>query len=224
MYTTRKYRFKFIEDLLGTIPKNTELFSKFVLSKYPDPDDKDDLDLASEKDMQKQEEKSTSILDGTGQTGFHTDPDGIYLLDYHIKGFLKESGNILKEILKIKALRSKIDNFVFVKPRYIWLAEKPDGVLERSIRVNTARGPRVGLTKSDFVRRDTEIDIEIVLLDHKEIKWSVIEQLLDYGQLKGIGQWRNGSWGSFIWKRTDDGPDNDRKEYPEVAFPRHISK
>ena len=228
MYSTRSYRLKFTEDLLGTIPKNTELFSKFVLSKYPDPEDKKDLDLSSEVDMQGQEKETGSLLDGSGQTGFHTDPDGIYLLDYHLKGFFKEAGNNLKKKIettgrrtfKIAALRSKIDNYLFVRPRYIWLAEKPDGVLERSIRVNTMKGPRVGLTRSDYVKRGTEIDFTVLLVDHDELSWDVVEYLLDYGQLKGLGQWRNGSWGSFVWKRTDDKKGTAHKEYPEIPYER----
>ena len=201
MYETRRYQITLTEPLLGTIPKNRKIFTQYVLSKYPDPDDDMDPTLQDEKDTQKEQEAATAP-DGSGETGFHTDPDGIYILDYHFKGFLKEAGNVLKETLKISALRSKIDNYVFVNPRYIWLKERPDGRLERPLRAQTRQGPRVSLVASDYVDAGTSFEVELILLPGcKKLTWDVIEALLDYGKFKGLGQWRNGSYGRFTWKR-----------------------
>lgn len=193
----RKYKITLIDRLLGTIPKNKELFTKYVLAKYNN-------EYPQEEGQEAENEMST--LDamspaGNGETGFFTDPDGIYIMDYHVKGFLKEAGNILKDNLKIKALRSKIENFVFVEPRFIWLADAPHGRLERPIRAQTMKGPRTSLVSSDYVEAGTAFDITITLIPHQEITWHVIEALLDYGRFKGIGQWRNGGYGRFKWKR-----------------------
>jgi len=186
----RKYKIKLTEPLLGTIPKDQQIFSRYVQSKYYG-DDMDDPDITDEKDMQRQQEIS-AVPSGEGETGFFTDADGIYIMGHHVKGFLKEAGNVLKDVVKVKALRSKIDNFLFVEPRYIYLKEKPDGRLERPLRANTPQGPRVSLVSSDYVDAGVEFEITITLLPHKELKWKIVEQLLDYGKLKGLGQWRNG--------------------------------
>jgi hypothetical protein len=82
------------------------------------------------------------------------------------------------------------------------LKEKPDGRLERPLRANTPQGPRVSLVSSDYVDAGVEFEITITLLPHKELKWKIVEQLLDYGKLKGLGQWRNGGWGRFEWEKV----------------------
>ena len=180
-----KYRITLIEKMLGTIPKNKEVFSRYIATERTGPEEISNVPEGEE----------------SGYTGFFTKPDGIYLYDYHIKGFLKEAGNVLKEAVKIKNLKSKMHNYVFVFPREIYLKNKPDGVLERPLRAMTMQGPRVSLAKSDYVDAGLSVEITIKLLPHKEISREVIEKLLDYGQLKGLGQWRNGSWGRFEWEK-----------------------
>ncbi len=64
----------------------------------------------------------------------------------------------------------------------------------------TPLGPRVALIKSDYINVGKVIEIEIILIQHKEIKWKTIEELLDYGKLHGLGQFRNGGFGRFNWK------------------------
>ena len=36
------------------------------------------------------------------------------------------------------------------------------------------------------------------------ITFDDIELALDYGELRGIGQFRNGGYGRFTWERVDD--------------------
>ena len=73
-------------------------------------------------------------------------------------GFLKESGNTLKDQLGIRNLRSKIDQYIYILPRRIHFAKKPDGVLERPLRAMTMQGPRVALTRSDMVKAGTRLE------------------------------------------------------------------
>ena len=129
------YRITLIEPMLGTVPKSKEVFTRYIANERTGED----------------EIANVPEGEGSGYTGFFTDDEGIFLYDYHIKGFLKEAGNVLKESVKVKALRSKLDNFVFVFPRKIRLQDFPDGVLERPLRGMTAQGPRVSLAKSDMV-------------------------------------------------------------------------
>ena len=193
-----KFQITLQEKLLGTVPKRKDVFSRYIASERTGP------------------EEIAAVPEGeeSGYTGFFTKPEGIYLYDFHIKGFLKEAGNVLKDSMTltlgdtsktgkgIKNLRSKIDNYVFVFPREIRLQERPDGVIERPLRAMTKQGPRISLAKSDYVNAGLTFEITVKLLPHKEINRRVIETLLDYGALKGLGQWRNGSWGRFTWSRV----------------------
>lgn len=201
-FDERTYRFTLLTPLLGTIPKNRELFTKYVLSRYPDPEDTEDSDLQSEVEMQKDQELATAP-DGTGETGFHTDHDGVYGLDYHLVGYFKEVGNTLKDIpqIGIRALKRKVERYLFIQPRYIWLAEKPDGHLERPLRAWTPKGEKICLVKSDYVKKGRSFEIKIILLPNKEVTWDIVELLMDYGEFRGLGQWRNAGFGRFTWER-----------------------
>jgi len=202
-FESRRYKIILLEKLLGSLPKNKELFRKYVQEKYygnsEDLTDEDPEQLDEQEMQQQIEQKMTP--DGDNETGFFSDPDGIYLKAYQIKGFLKEAGNVLKQALKIKNLKSKIDNYVFVEPDWIWLKEHPDGALQRPLRAMTPQGPRVSLVSSDYID-PMSFEIKITLLPHKELNFKVIEALLDYGKFKGLGQWRNAGYGRFKWERV----------------------
>lgn len=207
-FERKKFRLSFTERVLGSLPSSDEVFLKYVVPKLDKdtrvkefPELKEELvkeelkTLKRKVDDEEVEEERDSML-----TIFHKMDGGIYLLDYQIKGFLKNSGNVLKDILGIRALRSKIDNFVFVYPRYIKIANEPDGIFVRSLRAQTAQGPRICVAGSEYVEPPCPIEIEIELLPHKEVKWETIYALLDYGSRLGIGQFRNGSFGRFTWE------------------------
>lgn len=189
-----KLKLTLIEDMLGTVPKNKEIFTDHIQNK------------AVEKNLLTQDQLDAEIecvedLEEKGWTGFMADENGLFIYDYLVKGFLKEAGNVLKDSLKIKALRNKIDSFLFVFPRKIYLGmQKPDGIVERSLRVMTMQGPRVCLAKSDKVNAGTSFEIQIKLLEHKELKEEIVFELLKYGELKGLGQFRNGSYGRFTFE------------------------
>jgi hypothetical protein len=101
----------------------------------------------------------------------------------------------------IKNLRNKVLNNVYVWPRRIYLQEEPDGVLERPLMAMTRLGPRVSLAKSDFVNDGLSFEVEIEILENPDINEETIETLMLFGRYKGLGQWRNASWGSFIAER-----------------------
>jgi len=186
---TREYRLDLVltEDLLGSVPKNKETYTDYVKTKAPD------MDAIADEDAM-----VPDALAEKGWTTFYTDNQGRpCLMDYQIKGFLKESGNTLKEQLDFKALRSHIDNEVFVFPRVIVLADKVAGALERPLRAMTMQGPRVTVVKSDFIEAGTEIGVNLRVLANSKINYHVLEEILTYGSLKGLGQWRNGSYGRF---------------------------
>ena len=98
-------------------------------------------------------------------------------------------------------MRSKIDNYVFVFPRRVYLGKtKPDGTFERPLRAQTMQGPRITLARSDFIGARSQFEFEIKIVKHKEITEDTIKSLLDYGQYMGFGQFRNGSFGRFVYE------------------------
>ena len=204
---TRRYRLTFTEPILGTVPKSREAFSKFVSARTFDADDaylghgEDELEMVPEG----------GSGEAAKETGFYTDEKGIYLLDYQVGGFLREAANVCRDVLGVKALRSKVRNYVFVEPRKIYLAPAPDGRIERPLRAMTMRGPRVTMAVSDYVAAGRSIEIEVTVLPHKELSWELIEGLLDYGKWQGIGQWRSGGFGRFTWERLTNGKPNERE-------------
>jgi len=185
-----------VEPMLGTAPKNKEVYAAYIASKAPKADLGDE-EVETAEDLEAKE--------AAGWTGFHSDENGIFLYDYAIKGFLKESGNILKDALEIKGLRRKIADTVFVSPRRIYLKEKPDGVLERPLKAETAQGPRVALARSDLVEAGLKFFCEIHVLHKSPVTEKVLRAILDYGALKGLGQNRNSSYGRFKYRLTHKG-------------------
>lgn len=184
-----KIKITLTEDMLGTVPKDAEIYATYIASKAPPS-----VDTIDEiESVEKTEEK--------GWTGFHSDEKGLFIFDYMIRGFLKNAGNILKDELKIKNLKSKIDNTIFVFPRKIHLGkDKPDGVCERPLRAMTMQGPRVTLARSDTVLAGTSFELTIEILPNKEITSEKIIQMLEYGKFCGLGQFRNGSYGRFSFE------------------------
>jgi hypothetical protein len=158
--------------------------------------------IGSKKPPSIEEDETVNVakLEEKGWTGFMKEPDTgkLFIYNYMLKGMVKHAGNTLKTALGIKALRSKLDDIVFISPRKIYLNQnEPDGVNERPIRVTTQQGPRVALIRSDYINEGKILDFEVTLVHHDEVTWEVVEKLLHHGQLMGLGQFRNGGYGQF---------------------------
>jgi len=76
----------------------------------------------------------------------------------------------------------------------------PDGVCERSLRVNTAQGPRVTVARSEVVNEKTSFEVEIDVYSGAPITEDMLTQILDFGGWTGLGQWRNAGKGQFTWE------------------------
>lgn len=177
------------EPMLGTVPKNKDIYTDFVHDKFTDKEK-----LAEEVVCIEEEEEK-------GWTGFHQDEKGLFVFDYLFRGFMRNAANVLKDEVRVKNLKSKFTDYIFVGPRRIYLGKKePDGVLERPLRAMTMQGPRVSLAKSDFVKEGTSFDVTLKILAHKELTIDIVKMILDYGQFAGLGQWRNASYGRFSYE------------------------
>ena len=142
-----------------------------------------------------------------GTTVFHKSKDGKPMLtDYQVKGFLKNSGKVQNGRVEAgtKNLRSKVNDYLFVTPRWIKL-EIPEGeeieFLERPLRAETAQGPRIALARSEMLPCGTKFSCGLTALDGV-ISEDTLRELLDYGYWQGLGQWRNGGWGKFSYELT----------------------
>lgn len=174
------------EPLLGTIPKDEDVWSQHVLAEEHQDHDDENPPVVAEEDRT------------PGWTGFYTDDDGRpVLMDYQFKGFLKEAANIIKEDLGITALRKKVDDDLFVFPRRTVLADEPDGVLERPLRAMTRQGPRVTVVRSDTIEPGRQYTFRLKVRGKSKVTEEILREILAYGELKGLGQWRNGSFGRF---------------------------
>lgn len=162
---TRKYRISFTEDILGSWPADPAIFTRFISSKAPANW------LKNEEDDVISERGSGSEV--SGLTVFPQDKDGIFLMNYHVKGFLKESAATFQNNAEVAMLRSKLDKYVFVFPRRLYI-HRPDGsvvtdidsTLERALRGETMQGPRVSLRASELIKAPVYIEFEIQLLEN----------------------------------------------------------
>ncbi len=207
-FDVRKYRLSGITPILGSQPASEAIRTQFVSAKAP----------SSELSEEERELFAAEQAQTAGVSVFARDPDAddrIILLDYMIRGFFKSALGALSSHVGMAAVKSKIDKFLFVSPRRIPLMRDGEEIFdedyyyERPLRAETAKGPRVGLASSECIDAPWEIEIELKLITNpataksKALSWDIIETALDYGKLSGLGQFRNGSYGTFAWERIE---------------------
>lgn len=204
-FEKRKYRLTGITKLLGSQPANPAVRTAYVASKAPNQDKADD-----------ETDHLPEDLDSLNLSVFLRNKGSLCISDYVIKGFLKEAGKVMKGQIGIAQPASKVDNFVLIEPMYLTLwrggeeIDVADGDFERPLRAQTMQGERVTVVASEYVLPPWQVEFEITLLENEKTARSValdfeaIESMLDYGQIKGLGQWRNGQNGRFTWERIDE--------------------
>ena len=208
LYESRKYRLTGLSPILGSQPASEAIRTQFVASKAPD------IEMSEEeRELFEADERQTR-----GLSVFARDPDNndqVILLDYMVRGFFKAALAALQKQIGIKSYKSKVDKYLFVFPRRIPLLRngeplfEEDDEYERPLRADTPKGPRVGLQSSERIDTPWSIDIEIRLIANDKsakseaLTWKAVETALDYGALSGLGQFRNGSFGTFSWERLD---------------------
>lgn len=200
-----KVKLTFKEPILGTWPANPNVAREFIASKAPDAATVEDEVAALGAD---------AVAD-KGMTVFPRDPDGRPIFyDYQIKGFFKDSCGMLSRIGgktetgkkkavnesgRITAYKKTIDGLIFVEPRMIPIVFDGEiGDCQRPLRAQTAQGERVSLTNSEEIPAGATCEFTIVLLDESHEK--AVLEWMDYGSLRGIGQWRNSGKGRFLYE------------------------
>lgn len=176
--------------------------------KEKDPDTKERLiDLAEQDEIlhKKLLVNPEEVLQKSSTIFARTEDGTPMLWDYMLKGFFKDACSMLRRVKdtrssKLTAHKKIIDGLIFVKPRKIPITVVGKiTILERPLRAETAQGPRIALARSESIPAGSSIEIEITPLDKKYEK--LIIEWLDYGQLRGLGQWRNASYGRFSYEK-----------------------
>ena len=189
-----KVRITFTEELLGTASNNPEIHSEFIASKAPDaPSLKEEVAAIGADEV---EEKSMTI--------FPKEDGKPFVWDYQIKGFFKDACGVLKKVTgtesaSIKAYKKEIDGLVFVFSRKIPIMNYGEiGYCQRPLRGQTAQGERIALANSETIPAGAYIEFSVQCL--KDGLMKAVKEWLDYGKLRGLGQWRNSGKGRFEWE------------------------
>lgn len=178
---------------------------EFIASKAPDAATVEDEVAALGAD---------AVAD-KGMTVFPRDPDGRPIFyDYQIKGFFKDSCGMLSRIGgktetgkkkavnesgRITAYKKTIDGLIFVEPRMIPIVFDGEiGDCQRPLRAQTAQGERISLAISEEIPAGATCEFSVTLLDESHEK--AVLEWLDYGSMRGIGQWRNSGKGRFDYE------------------------
>jgi hypothetical protein len=208
-----KIKITLIEDILGSLPSDEEIYSSYIATKKAEKDAK--IPLTEEE---KQEEIASLLakeyneaaengLDEKGVTIFAKTEDGKpFLYDYVIKGFFKNACKAMREVegsrsKGLSAYKTKIDNLVFVEPRKI-LFDMPEGseitICQRPLRANTPQGERTALAASECIPAGSTLECTIHCLN-KEM-YERVPEWLNYGRWNGLGQWHNSGRGRLLWQ------------------------
>lgn len=200
----------FTEELLGTMSNNAQLYTDFIGSKAPDATTLEDEVAALGEDT----------VAARGMTVFPRLPDGTpFLYDYQWKGFFKDTCGILSRLTKkdpetgkklkggavnesgkLTAFKKVIDGLIFPQPRKIPIQVGPEGIglCERPLRAATAQGERISLSASETVPAGSTCEFDILCVDDSLVQ--VVLEWMDYGALRGTGQWRNSGKGRFTYE------------------------
>lgn len=183
----------FTRELLGTVPKNKEIYRDHIQKKA----------IEAGIEVDNGEIETVDEMEEKGWTGFHVRDGRPFLYDYTIKGFFKDACGMLRRVTGsksagLKNFKKVIDGLVFVSPKEIPLVF-PDNMglttIERPLRAQTAKGERVALAISDAAPAGTRITFWVKILGG--VSRNVFDEWLEYGTLRGMGQWRNAGYGSF---------------------------
>lgn len=199
------------EEMLGMHPANDDIYRDYIASKAPDAT-KIEEEIAAH---------GVDEVEKKGITVFERDENGNpFLWDYQIKGFFKDACQMLqkagkpkkdgetgyyggKACAKLKAYKKAIDGMLFIKPRKIPIQLSGEmGYCSRPLRAMTMQGERVSIAKSETVPAESTFEFDVILLD--ETLKEMVEECLEYGILRGFGQWRNSGKGIFEWEEVEE--------------------
>lgn len=192
-----KVKLTLTEEALGMMPTYKDIYETYIASKSPDA-----------KTIE--EEVAAIGVEGVTEkmmTVFPKMDDGTpFFWDYQIRGFFKDAIGMLRRVktnkcAKVTNYKKVVDGLIFVNERKIPIhCSGPLGDCQRALRADTMQGPRVALAHSESVPAGSTCEFTINLLD--DSLEDAVRECLNYGKLRGLGQWRNSGKGRFEWKEV----------------------
>lgn len=214
-----------VDRLVGGLPKHPEIVRRWQEAKWPtnpakalkegDPATPEEAAAATVAVMGAQAMAAEEAVAGIW-TGFAEAVGGQLALESrNVKAMLKESANILKDMLPVRnkagvdktiPLRSKLAERVFVTPKLIRLGATQASVVERPIHVMTAMGPRTALKRTDYLE-NVKVACVLTVLADRLITEQILLAILEHASLNGLGTDRSQGNGTFTYKleKTHDG-------------------
>lgn len=213
----------FVEECLGLDSGDKDIQSKFISSKIPDGPDRSEriaMEIAA-----------TSVEDvvDNQKTIFPKDINGVPLWHSHQwGGYFKDACGALSKCKgskgfegaissNLKAYKKVINGNIFFRSiervtlkngatsdEYfpIILPEGGEfGRCERPLRADTPQGNRVALAASETIPAGSTSEFYIYIADPQYLDY--VYEWLDYGIMRGTGQWRNSGKGRFTYEVTD---------------------
>ena len=190
------------EEMLGMCAK-ADVHEKFIASKAPDA-------VSREEEVAALGEEA--VVDAT-RTVFPRENGVPFMWDYQIKGFFKDACSMMRRVEgsksgKLSAHKKLIDGLIFPGPRKIMLKIPKGGKIDscqRPLRAETAQGPRIALADSETVPEGTTLEFTVTIMEPPKKRGTpsleeCLIEWLEYGEYRGLGQWRNSGKGKFEWE------------------------
>lgn len=223
-----KFRWTYLEGVLGTSTADEEIYRNYLAGKAPSPEvvEEEATVIAASESVDEQFARALTIFpkldDGTP-----------FQYDYQVKGFFKDACGMLSRLTgkdpvtgkkakavnessKMKAFKKEIDGNIFVLPRNIpILFDGELTICQRSLRASTPQGERVALSASEEAPVGSTMEFWVLCLNDSHMK--AVEEWMDYGILRGTGQWRNSGKGRFTYEILETKEPKTFKEAVEMA-------
>lgn len=204
------FKWTFLEGLLGTSTANEEIYREYLASKVPS--------------MELVDEEAETIANSSAEeqfaramTIFPKLEDGTpFQYDYQVKGYFKDTCGALNRLTgkdpetgkkakavnessKMKAFKKEIDGNIFVFPRKIPIRfEGEITICQRPLRASTPQGERVALSASEEIPTGATMEFWVLCLNDAHVK--AVNEWMEFGILRGTGQWRNSGKGRFTYE------------------------
>lgn len=222
------FKWTFLEGVLGTSTADEEIYRNYLAGKAPN------LDIVDEEAATIAASESVDEQFGRAMTIFPKLDDGTpFQYDYQVKGYFKDTcgalnrltgkdpetgkkGKAVNESSKMKAFKKEIDGNIFVFPRRIpILFDGEIGVCQRPLRASTPQGERVALAASEEIPAGATMEFWVLCMNETHVK--AVMEWMDYGILRGTGQWRNSGKGRFTYELMETRDVNTIAEVREIV-------
>lgn len=202
-------RWTFLEGVLGTSTADAEIYRNYLASKAPTLEAADEETAVIETSVDEEFARAMTIFpkldDGTP-----------FQWDYQVKGYFKDACGMLSRLAgkdpvtgkkvkgvnessKMTAFKKVIDGNIFVFPRRIPLIFDGEmAICQRSLRAQTPQGERVALSASEEVPAGATMEFFVLCMNDADVK--AVQEWMDYGLVRGTGQWRNSGKGRFVYE------------------------